>query len=148
MGLVNAYLDLGTWWCITPFIGAGVGVAYNKIEHFRDTNVIAGGGGWAESGTKTNLAWALHAGASYKVTSNFAVDLSYRYLNLGKAETGTLVNLDPNARQRQSIASRHVQQSAIARRHAEHAMAAAAGAASRRPIRSCARADVTLNKAS
>lgn len=95
VGLVNAYLDLGTWWCITPFIGAGVGVAYNKIEHFRDTNVIAGGGGWAESGTKTNLAWALHAGASYKVTSNFAVDLSYRYLNLGKAETGTLVNLDP-----------------------------------------------------
>jgi opacity protein-like surface antigen len=93
--LANAYVDLGTWWCITPFIGAGVGVAYNKIEHFRDTNVIAGGGGWAESGTKTNLAWALHAGASYKVTSNFAVELSYRYLNLGKAETGTLVNLDP-----------------------------------------------------
>jgi len=95
VGLVNAYLDLGTWLCITPFIGASVGVAYNKIEHFRDTNVIAGGGGWAESGTKTNLAWALHAGASYKVTSNFAVDLSYRYLNLGKAETGNLVNLDP-----------------------------------------------------
>jgi opacity protein-like surface antigen len=95
VGLVNAYLDLGTWWCITPFIGAGVGVAYNKIEHFRDTNVIAGGGGWADAGEKTNLAWALHAGASYKVTSNFAVDLSYRYLNLGKAETGLLVNLDP-----------------------------------------------------
>jgi opacity protein-like surface antigen len=93
--LVNAYLDLGTWWCITPFIGVGAGVAYNKIEHFRDTNVIAGGGGWADSGTKTNFAWALHAGASYKVTSNFAVELSYRYLNLGKAESGLLVNLDP-----------------------------------------------------
>jgi opacity protein-like surface antigen len=93
--LVNGYLDLGTWWCVTPFIGAGVGVAYNKIEHFRDTNVIAGGGGWADTGSKSNLAWALHAGASYKVTSNFAVDLSYRYLNLGKAESGLLVNLDP-----------------------------------------------------
>ncbi|TDN00560.1 cell envelope biogenesis protein OmpA, partial [Lactobacillus crispatus] len=23
--LANAYVDLGTWWCITPFIGAGVG---------------------------------------------------------------------------------------------------------------------------
>jgi opacity protein-like surface antigen len=95
VGLVNAYLDLGTWWCITPFIGVGAGVAYNKIEHFRDTNVIAGGGGWADSGTKANFAWALHAGASYKVTPTFAVDLSYRYLNLGKAETGLLVNLDP-----------------------------------------------------
>jgi opacity protein-like surface antigen len=95
VALVNAYLDLGTWWCITPFIGVGAGVAYNKIEHFRDTNVIAGGGGWADSGTHTSFAWALHAGASYKVTSNFAVELSYRYLNLGKAESGLLVNLDP-----------------------------------------------------
>ena len=23
--LANAYVDLGTWWCMTPFIGAGVG---------------------------------------------------------------------------------------------------------------------------
>jgi opacity protein-like surface antigen len=95
VALVNAYLDLGTWWCITPFIGAGAGVAYNKIEHFRDVNVIAGGGGWADTGTQTNFAWALHAGAAYKVTSNFVVELSYRYLNLGKAQTGNLVNLDP-----------------------------------------------------
>jgi len=41
---------------------------------FRDLNLIAGGGGYAPSGTKTNFAWALHAGASYKVTSNFALD--------------------------------------------------------------------------
>jgi opacity protein-like surface antigen len=95
VALVNAYLDLGTWWCITPFIGAGAGVAYNKIEHFRDVNVITAGGGWADTGTQTNFAWALHAGAAYKVTSNFVVELSYRYLNLGKAQTGNLVNLDP-----------------------------------------------------
>jgi opacity protein-like surface antigen len=25
VGLINAYLDLGTWWCITPFIGVGAG---------------------------------------------------------------------------------------------------------------------------
>jgi opacity protein-like surface antigen len=93
--LANAYLDLGTWWCITPFIGAGVGWAQNRIEHFRDVNVIAAGGGWADSGTANNLAWALHAGASYKVTNSFAVEVSYRYLNLGKAQTGNLVNLDP-----------------------------------------------------
>src|SRR5437868_9799898 len=51
VALVNAYIDLGTWWSITPYIGAGVGVAFNSIEHFRDTNVIAGGGGWADTGT-------------------------------------------------------------------------------------------------
>ncbi len=32
--LANAYLDLGTWWCITPFIGAGVGVANLTIANY------------------------------------------------------------------------------------------------------------------
>ena len=95
VALVNAYIDLGTWWYITPFIGAGVGVAFNTIEHFRDTNVIAGGGGWADTGTQTNLAWALHAGASYRASSNFAIELSYRYLNVGNARSSVLQNLDP-----------------------------------------------------
>jgi len=95
VGLFNAYIDLGTWWYITPFIGAGVGVAHNRIEHFRDTNVIAGGGGWADTGTKTNLAWAVHAGAAYKASDRFVIELSYRYLNLGDAQSGTLLNLDP-----------------------------------------------------
>jgi len=95
VALVNAYIDLGTWWAITPFIGAGVGVAFNTIEHFRDTNVIAGGGGFADTGRETNLAWALHAGASYRASSNFAIELSYRYLNVGNARSGILQNLDP-----------------------------------------------------
>ena len=95
VALVNAYIDLGTWWSITPYIGAGVGVAFNTIEHFRDTNVIEGGGGWADTGRQTSLAWALHAGASYRASSNLAVELSYRYLNVGNAHSGTLVNLDP-----------------------------------------------------
>ncbi len=95
VGLVNVFLDLGTWWCITPFIGAGAGFAQVKIDHFRDVNVIAAGGGWADTGTKTNFAWALQAGLAYKVNPNFAVELSYRYLNVGNAESGTLLNLDP-----------------------------------------------------
>ena len=35
--LGNAYVDLGTWWCITPFIGAGVGGARVAINNFTDT---------------------------------------------------------------------------------------------------------------
>ena len=92
--LANAYLDLGTWWCITPFIGAGVGVTNLTIGNFRDINEIAGGGGWAKDNTETNFAWALHAGASYTVTKNFAVELSYRYLNLGDGKSGDTINLD------------------------------------------------------
>src|SRR5258707_3311980 len=30
--LANVYADLGTWWCLTPFVGAGVGASYNTIS--------------------------------------------------------------------------------------------------------------------
>ena len=50
--LANAYLDLGTWWCITPFIGAGVGFTNLTIGNYRDNNDIAGGGGWAKDETR------------------------------------------------------------------------------------------------
>ena len=112
--LANAYVDLGTWWCITPFIGAGVGLANITISNFRDNNILnSGGGGGApppphqkkngavEPGggpaphdTKNNFAWALHAGLAYNVSKNFTVEFAYRYLNLGDAQSGDLVNLD------------------------------------------------------
>ena len=34
-GLVNGYIDLGTWRGVTPFIGAGIGASYNTISGFR-----------------------------------------------------------------------------------------------------------------
>jgi len=95
VGLINGYLDLGTWACVTPFIGAGVGFANIRIDHFRDLNVETGGGGWSQPSTQTNFAWALQAGLAYKVTPNFAVELSYRYLNVGNASTGILINDNP-----------------------------------------------------
>jgi opacity protein-like surface antigen len=95
VGLVNVFLDLGTWWCVTPFIGAGAGFARVKVDHFLDLNLIAGGGGWADSSTQTNFAWSLQAGVAYKVNPNFAVELSYRYLNMGNFDTLPVVNFDP-----------------------------------------------------
>ena len=92
--LANAYVDLGTWWCITPFIGAGAGLVDITIHHFRDNNIIAGGGGYAGEASKTNFAWALHAGLSYRVTPAFAVEFAYRYLGLGDGETADALNLD------------------------------------------------------
>ena len=88
--LANVYADLGTWWCITPFIGAGIGGAYNTISNFHDIGVRFGANNFAETASKWNMAWALHAGLAYKVTPNFTVELAYRYLDLGNAETGSL----------------------------------------------------------
>ena len=86
--LVNAYLDLGTWWCVTPFIGVGVGWRPVKVCSFTDIGFITGPGApqWLcrRTASKTNFAWALHAGLAYEVTPKFKVELAYRYVNLGR----------------------------------------------------------------
>ena len=81
--LANGYIDLGTWDCLTPFVGAGVGVAYNTLDDFVDVGVPSAGSGIGRNSSNFNFAWALHAGVSYAVTENFSVELAYRYLNYG-----------------------------------------------------------------
>jgi len=90
VGLVNAYVDLGTWWCITPFIGAGVGAAHITTTGLQDFGLSNGSPGsyFAAGASTTNLAWAAHAGLAYKVTNNFTVELAYRYLDMGTAVHG------------------------------------------------------------
>lgn len=90
VGLVNAYVDLGTWWCVTPFIGAGAGFANIKTTGFSDTGLANGSPGsyFAQGASKTNFAWAAHAGLAYKVNNAFTVELAYRYLDMGTAGQG------------------------------------------------------------
>ena len=44
--------------------------------------------------TNTNFAWALYAGTSYDVTPQIALDLAYRYANLGTARSGVVTAFD------------------------------------------------------
>jgi opacity protein-like surface antigen len=88
LALANAYVDLGTWWSVTPFIGAGVGFSRNTISSYVDTNPPAGSVAVAPAASKWNFAWALHTGLAYRVTPGFAVELGYSYVNLGDAATG------------------------------------------------------------
>ncbi len=94
--LANGYLDLGNWRGFSPYVGAGIGAAYNSIFDFLDDNVPAAGQGWAPTGHKWNLAWALHAGAGIQVTNNLTIDLGYSFTNVGNAQTGNFQNVDPN----------------------------------------------------
>ena len=98
--LANAYVDLGTWWCMTPFIGAGVGGARVAINGFTDAGIANNGGGalpglaYGDNMSKWNLAWALHAGVAYKVTPNVTVEFAYRYLDMGDGIAGDLKTFD------------------------------------------------------
>ncbi len=98
--MANAYVDLGTWWCVTPYIGAGIGGSYNRISGFRDDGVIYNGGvlnnsvTYAGDAGKWNFAWALHAGLAYRVTPNVTLELGYSYMSLGDAVTGPTNSFD------------------------------------------------------
>ena len=96
--LANGYLDVGTWHGITPFVGAGVGVANVEISGFTDIGIGSISGGpavaFGEDHDEWNFAWALHAGLGFEVTEAFTVELAYRYLDLGDAESGDLIASD------------------------------------------------------
>jgi len=102
--MANAYVDLGTYVGITPYIGGGLGIAYNKYfktSGERDCVEVppsgsgAGGffcnnpdgyGGLEDSKASYNLAYSLGAGLSYQVTKNVSVDIGYEYMAVPGAE--------------------------------------------------------------
>jgi opacity protein-like surface antigen len=92
VALANGYVDLGNWYGVTPFIGAGVGFAHHMFGAVTDQGLgtYSGGFGYGGSKDKTNFAWAAHAGLGYAVTPNVKLELAYRYLNMGEAETGVV----------------------------------------------------------
>jgi opacity protein-like surface antigen len=98
--LANAFVDLGTWWHVTPFIGAGIGTSRNSISSFVDIGATQVGGNtilsttYAANASKWYMAWAAYAGLAYKVTPDFSVELMYRYIDLGKADTGPTNSFD------------------------------------------------------
>lgn len=94
--LANVYADLGTWWCITPFVGVGIGGSRNTISGFTDAGLTGGVPSFATGATasKWNLAWAAHAGLAYKVNPSLTLELAYRYVDLGDAMSGDLVAYD------------------------------------------------------
>nr|WP_316655601.1 porin family protein [uncultured Gellertiella sp.] len=83
--LANAYVDIGTWGSITPYVGAGLGGTYVKWGDLENTSCDdsnsancdvtehhGGNGNW-------RFTYALMAGASVDVTCNLKADIGYRY---------------------------------------------------------------------
>lgn len=92
--LANAYWDIGTWCGFTPYVGAGIGFANISVEGLKDVNVPANSVFYAADNSTTNFAWAIHAGVSYDVSPQLAIDLAYRYADLGNASSGVVTAYD------------------------------------------------------
>jgi opacity protein-like surface antigen len=89
--MFNGYKDLGSFGGITPYIGAGVGVSYNKMDEvsFTDNPYLLNR---IQGDSRLSLAWSLMAGIGYQVSDRAILDLGYRYMDYGKAASGRIDN--------------------------------------------------------
>jgi opacity protein-like surface antigen len=86
--MANAYVDLGTYGYVTPYVGAGIGGAYVKWNNLRNTicddpysdgcysTTHGGKGSW-------RFSYALMAGASIDITCALKADIGYKYQHIG-----------------------------------------------------------------
>ncbi|HAP0139127.1 TPA: porin family protein [Escherichia coli] len=89
--MVNTYYDFRNNSAFTPWVSAGLG--YARVHHkatYTDTSWNKSGevsdiSALHYSGYDNNFAWSIGAGVRYDVTSDIALDLSYRYLDAGKS---------------------------------------------------------------
>jgi opacity protein-like surface antigen len=90
--MANAYVDLGKFNGITPYVGAGIGGTHVKWDTLN--NRCLPGTPAAECTTDTHpgaanwrFTYALMAGASYDVTDCVAIDAGYRYRKVEGGKT-------------------------------------------------------------
>ena len=115
--LVNGYIDLGTWYGVTPYVGAGLGLSFGHYQtastytqfdgtpyNISYTDSLAnatfhGDYDHHSSGTYYNFAYALMAGVGIDIYDHTKLDIGYRYLNLGKIDgvSGTLYSHEVRA---------------------------------------------------
>lgn len=88
---LSAYIDLGevplpAIGDAKPFVGVGIGAARNRIGEMRmsfprTTTLVPGG-------QRTNASWMATAGLSKAVGERTALELAWRYADLGEVQTG------------------------------------------------------------
>lgn len=89
--MFNGYYDFGKFGAFSPYVGAGVGVAYNRMAetYFTDNPFLLNR---IQGDSRISLAWSLMAGVGYQVTDRAVLDFGYRYMNYGKANSGQVDN--------------------------------------------------------
>jgi opacity protein-like surface antigen len=86
-GMFNAYFDFSEIGRFQPYIGAGIGVAYNDVDS------INAGGVTLSGESTTDLAWQVALGTAISLVPGIALDLGYRYVDLGEVKTGRSAGL-------------------------------------------------------
>jgi len=81
--MVNAYRDYEVYQGISLYGTVGLGVAKVKSSGWQNRTENQ-----FNSNTDTNLAYSVGAGVSFEPVDKLSFDLGYRYIDLGKVESG------------------------------------------------------------
>ncbi|MGB3211083.1 MAG: outer membrane beta-barrel protein [Desulforhopalus sp.] len=73
-------------WPVRPFVGATVGAVYHDVSELTFPSSTES----LDSASNWDFAWGVSAGVRYFLGSNIAVDLTYRYEDMGEAELSDL----------------------------------------------------------
>ncbi|CDX45673.1 Surface antigen msp4 family protein [Mesorhizobium sp. SOD10] len=95
-GILNGYVDLGTYVGITPYVGAGIGVVRSTRKlsaSYTDINDSANSFAVEDNKSRYSLAYTLNAGLAYQVSKNVLIDLGYQYFSAPNAEYVTAESL-------------------------------------------------------
>ncbi|MGI9426532.1 MAG: outer membrane protein [Hyphomicrobiaceae bacterium] len=84
--LANLYYDFNRRSTVNPYLGVGLGVVYNETSTEANASArIQGDSNW-------DFAAAVMAGVGLKAGSRTNIDLGYRFLYLGEAQTGLIAD--------------------------------------------------------
>jgi opacity protein-like surface antigen len=83
--LFNLYLDLGSWYGLTPYLGAGAGESYVRTSDYNSAVAPPFTAGNGHSQWKATYAGM--AGVAWQVAPRTMIDFGYRYLNFGSVMT-------------------------------------------------------------
>ncbi|MCO5397566.1 outer membrane protein [Ralstonia soli] len=85
--MANVYRDFAVAKNVSVYAMGGLGLASLKSGGSQN-NPNTGVNNPFNSSSQTNLAWSLGAGVSYSPMKKVNLDLGYRYVDMGKAESG------------------------------------------------------------
>ena len=80
---LNAYLDINTGTPLTPYVGGGLGMAFNNTSLREEWNGVETD---SRQRWDTTLAWNAGGGLAYAFTENVTADLGYRFIGTGYRE--------------------------------------------------------------
>ena len=87
--MLNVYRDLGKWGRFVPYVGAGIGLAYHKLDevYFTENPFLTNR---IEGNNEIAFAWSLMAGAAYQLTDRAILYVGYRYMDFGSVSSGRI----------------------------------------------------------